>query len=300
MQGGTRKRTEAFSGFLSHYLIKDRYGRPGKGNDKGKVEGMVGYTRRNFMVPIPEFPSFEAFNDYLEEECLRRQADIVRGHKISIGERLKFDLSAMQALPATPFDACHKQAGRVTSQALVRYKGNDYSVPVAYGHREVWIKGYVGEVVIGCKAEVIARHDRSYESDDMVFNPLHYLPLIERKIAALDQAAPLEGWALPDDLKKLRRLLEARMGKAGRREYVQTLRLLDTVDMATLAAATRDALRLGAISFDAIKHLVLCRIECRPAKLDLDIYPYLPKATVGTTSASSYMSLIAGTAGASS
>jgi transposase len=294
MPDGTRKRTEAFSGFLSHYLIKDDYGRPGKGNDKGKVEGMVGYTRRNFMVPIPSFPSFEAFNAYLEQKCLKRQADVLRGSKLSIGERLKADLEAMQALPATPFDACHKQAGRVSSQSLVRYKNNDYSVPVAYAHRDVWIRGYVGEVVIGCKAEVVARHTRSYDSDDMVFDPLHYLPLIERKIASLDQAAPLKGWDLPDELTKLRRLLEARMGKAGTREYVQVLRLLETVDMNTLTAATHDALRLGAIGFDAVKHLVLCRIEERPAKLDLDIYPFLPKATVGTTSPSSYMSLIGG------
>ena len=300
MPDGARKRTEAFSGFLSHYLIKDRYGRPGKGNDKGKVEGMVGYTRRNYMVPIPAFPSFDAFNDYLEKQCLNRQSDVVRGHQKTIGERLKADLDVMQKLPATPFDACHKQAGRVSSQALVRYKGNDYSVPVAYAHREVWIRGYVSEVVIGCKAEIIARHTRSYDNDDMIFNPLHYLPLIERKIASLDQAAPLEGWDLPEELIKLRRLLEARMGKAGKREYVQTLRLLETVDMNTLAAATRDAFRLGAIGFDAIKHLVLCRIERRPAKLDLDIYPYLPKANVGTTSPSSYMCLVATAQGASS
>ena len=294
MADGKRKRTDSFSGFLSHYLIKDRYGRPGKGNDKGKVEGMVGYTRRNFMVPIPSFPSFEALNTYLEDQCLKRQKDIVRGTKVSIGDRLKADLAAMQALPATPFDACHMQSGRVSSQSLVRYKNNDYSVPVAYGHREVWIRGYVGEVVIGCGTEIIARHSRSYDREDMIFNPLHYLPLIERKIASFDQAAPLVGWELPDELTKLHRLLEARMGKAGKREYVQVLRLLDTVDMETLAAATRDALRLGAIGFDAIKHLVLCRIECRPAKLDLDIYPYLPRATVGTTSPSSYMSLIGG------
>lgn len=291
---GIRKRTEAFSGFLSHYLIKDNYGRPGKGNDKGKVEGMVGYTRRNYMVPIPQFDSFDAFNAHLEQACLKRQADILRGHKTSIGERLKADLAVMQNLPATPYDACHKQAGRVTSQSLVRYRNNDYSVPVAYGHTEVWIRGYVGEVVIGCKAKIIARHARSYESDDMIFNPLHYLPLIERKIASLDQAAPLEGWVLPDELIKLRRLLEARMGKAGKREYVQVLRLLEMVDMTILSAATRDALRLGAIGFDAIKHLVLCRIDQRPAKLNLDIYPYLPKANVGTTSPSSYMSLIGG------
>lgn len=294
MPDGRRKRTEAFSGFLSHYLIKDHYGRPGKGNDKGKVEGMVGYTRRNFMVPIPSFSSFEAFNEYLEQECLKRQADILRGSTVSIGERLTADLEAMQALPATPFDACHKQTGRVSSQSLVRYKSNDYSVPVAYAHRDVWVRGYVGKVVIGCGAEVIASHTRSYDSDDMVFDPLHYLPLIERKIASLDQAAPLEGWDLPDEFTKLRRLLEARMDKAGKREYVQVLRLLETVDMNILAAATRDALRLGAIGFDAVKHLVLCRIEERPAKLDMDIYPYLPKASVGTTSPSSYMSLIGG------
>ena len=51
MPGGTRKRTQRFSAMLSHYVIDDRYGRPGKGNDKGKVEGLVGYARRNFMVP---------------------------------------------------------------------------------------------------------------------------------------------------------------------------------------------------------------------------------------------------------
>jgi hypothetical protein len=131
----------------------------------------------------------------------------------------------------------------------------------------------------------------------MIFNPLLYLPLIERKIASLDQAAPLEGWVLPDELLKFRRLLEARMGKAGKREYVQTLRLLETMDMDVLRAATRDALHLGVIGFDAVKHLVLIRIEFCPAKLDLDIYPYLPKANVGVTSASSYMSLMTQTTG---
>lgn len=292
MPDGTRKRTDSFSAFLSHYLVKDRYGRPGKGNDKGKVEGMVGYTRRNFMVPIPSFASFDAFNAYLEDACIRRQSDILSGHKVSIGDRLQADLAAMRPLPATLFDACHKQAGRVTSLSLVRYKGNDYSVPVAFAHREVWVRGYVGEVVIGCAGEIIARHERSYDEADMVFNPLHYLPLIERKIMSLDQAAPLDGWDLPEEIHKLRRLLEARMGKAGKREYVQVLRLLDTVDMATLSAAVKDALNLGAIGYDAVKHLVLCRIERRPARLDLTLYPYLPRANVGTTSPSTYMCLV--------
>ena len=95
--------------------------------------------------------------------------------------------------------------------------------------------------------------------------------------------------------------MEARMIKAGRREYGQVLRLLETFGMADLHVAIKNALRMGAIGFDAVKHLVLCQLEKRRhwlnrAKLDLDIYPYLPKANVGTTSAASYMSLMRGQA----
>ena len=149
-------------------------------------------------------------------------------------------------------------------------------------------------MVIGCGGDVIARHPRSYEREDLVFDPLHYLPLLEQKIGALDQAAPLQGWDLPEAFSTLRRLLEARMGKAGKREYVQVLRLLETFDLDEVHGAVRDALRLGAIGYDAVKHLLLCRIERRPPRLDLDIYPYLPRARVATTAAAIYMSLLGG------
>jgi transposase len=289
---GTRKRATLFSGFLSHYLIRDRYGRPGKGNDKGSVEGLVGYARRNFMVPIPRFASWEEFNLWLEAQCRKRQDDRLRGESETIGERLLRDLAAMRPLPTSPFEACDQASGRVSSQALVRYRTNDYSVPVAFGHQDVWIRGYVDEVVIGCGGEIIARHPRSYEREEVVFDPLHYLPLIEQKINALDQAAPLQGWDLPEAFTTLRRLMEARMGKQGRRAYVQVLRLLESFDLADLHAAVKQALHLGAISFDAVKHLVLCRAERRPPRLDLDIYPYLPRATVEKTSAKAYMRLL--------
>jgi hypothetical protein len=199
-------------------------------------------------------------------------------------------------LPAAPFEACDQATGRVNSLSLVRYKTNDYSVPVAYGHREVWIRGYVDRIVIGCAGDVIARHPRSYEREDMVFDPVHYLPLLEQKIGALDQAAPLAEWDLPAEFQTLRRLMEARMIKAGRREYVQVLRLLESFGMEDLHAAVKNALRMGAIGFDAIKHLVLCQVEKRPPKLDLNVYPYLPRAAVAKTSAASYLCLVSGDA----
>ena len=104
----------------------------------------------------------------------------------------------------------------------------------------------------------------------------------------------MAGWDLPEAFATLRRLMEARMGKAGKREYVQVLRLLETFRLEEVEGAVGDALRLGAIGFDAVKHLVLCRIERRPPRLNLDVYPYLSRARVATTSAKSYMSLLSG------
>jgi hypothetical protein len=202
------------------------------------------------------------------------------------------DLDALMALPPTPYDACEKVSTRATSISMIRYRNNDYSVPVTFAHHEVQVRGYVHEVVIGCGTEIIARHRRSYQKADMVFDPMHYLPLLEQKVGALDQAAPLQGWDLPDAFATLHRLLEARMGKAGKREYVQVLRLLETFEMEHVYAAIQRALDLGVIGYDAIKHLILCRIERRPPRLDLDIYPYLPKAVVETTKPASYAVLL--------
>jgi transposase len=293
---GTRQRTRVFSELQSHYLFAERFGRPGKGNDKGKVEGLVGWVRRNLLVPLPRAVTFDALNAKLIDGCRARLGARLRGHGETNGERLARDLAAFHDLPAAAYDACEKRAGRVSSLSLVRYRGTDYSVPTTYGHREVLIRGYVHDVVISCGAEIIARHVRSYEREDFVFDPLHYLALLERKIGALDQAAPLAGWELPESFTTLRRLLEARMGKQGKREFVQVLRLIEVFQIDEVAAGVRDAIDRGVIGFDAVKHLVLCRIERRPPRLDMTVYPYLPKATVATTSARTYMDLLAGAA----
>ena len=86
-----------------------------------------------------------------------------------------------------------------------------------------------------CGSEEIARHRRSYEREELIFDPVHYLALLERKINALDQAASPEGWKLLKGLTRLRRLLEDRLGKAGKREDVLMLRLLE--DFACLTSS---------------------------------------------------------------
>jgi hypothetical protein len=199
------------------------------------------------MTPIPIAPSYAALNDMLSESCLARQSDRAGRHHETICERLAADIAALDDLPAAPLEPCEKRAARVSSTALVRYRGNDYSTPTSYGFQEVLVKGFVEEVVILCRGTEIARHARSYGQGVFVYDPLHYLALIEMKPNALDQAAALQGWDLPEGFQHLRHLLEARMGNRGKREFIQVLRLMEAAPKEIVAGAVNDAIRLGAI-----------------------------------------------------
>lgn len=289
---GLRQRTQRFTALLSHYVIEDRYARLAKGNDKGHVEGCVGLARRNFMVPVPRAASFEALNARLEEQCRKRQGDVLREHRQTIAERLAEDVAGMNALPPVPFEACEHAAGRVSSTSLVRFRRNDYSVPTRFAHQDVTIKASVDWVSLVIGDEVIAKHRRCYGREEFIYDPLHYLALLEHKPNALDQAAPLKDWTLPSEFNHLRRLMEARDGNKGKREYITTLRLLEQYELPVVSHAIKDAIRRGAISATAIKHLVLCQIEQRPNRLDLSRYPFVPHTYVLATKAANYQCLL--------
>ena len=172
------------------------------------------------------------------------------------------------------------------------YRCNDYSVPTRYGFQDVMVKGFVDEVVILCAGKVVARHPRCYAEGAFIADPLHYLALIEMKPNALDQAAALQGWDLPEVFQHLRHLLEARMGNRGKREFIQILRLLEAMPKDVVTHAVTEAIHIGAAGFDAVKLIALARIERRPARLDLAAYPHLPKMDVKTTRAADYAALV--------
>ena len=288
---GTRRRTQAFTHLQSHYLFRDRFGRPGKGNDKGKVEALVKTARRRFMVPIPKVHDLSVLNERLMARCLERLDALEQGDRATA---LLGDLDALRDLPASPFEACEHVPGQISSTALVRYRLVDYSAPTVHAHKKVMVKGYVDRVEIALGAEIVARHRRSYVRGDVVYDPLHYLSLLEKKPGALDQAAPLRGWKLDPAFDTLCRLLEARFGPRGKREYIRVLRLHEDFPERQVAAAVRDAVKRRLIGFDAVKHLLLARIERRPAHLDLSRYPHLPQPFVAATRSADYASLLAG------
>ena len=187
----------------------------------------------------------------------------------------------MSDLPAAPFEAYDQTTGRVSSQALVRDKTNDYSAPMAYGHPlpgricvhalegDVWIRGYVDAVVIGFGGEVIARHRRYYGREDMIFNPVHYLPLIDRerrmverqiKAAKFSTAKSLDSFdfkAIPK-LNKMQVLDLARCEWIDRRENVIALRSSGTgkahIALGLGLAACQRGLSMGFIAAAALAH----------------------------------------------
>src|SRR5450631_602776 len=154
VKDGRRLRSHMFAELQSHYLFDDRFGRPGKGNDKGKVEGLVGYVRRNFMTPLPVADSFDALNARFLDACAKRRQAILRGQSATIGERMQADTSAFMPLPPAPYVACHKVATRVSSMSLVRYKNNDL-----LGSHAPWPSRGSGERICRPRRDRLSRRD---------------------------------------------------------------------------------------------------------------------------------------------
>jgi len=246
MLGGRERRlTEGFLQLQSHYLFREHFCLAARGNEKGVVEGMVRYSRANFLVPVPQVRALDELNARLEESCredLRRQ---LRGKGRRKEELLLEDLAAMRDLPAAPFEACRVVATRASNLSLVRFDGNDYSVPVRCAHREVVAKGDCESVRIYREGELVAEHRRIWSKEAVSFDPVHYLALLERKPGALDFARPLEGWELPECFAVLRRRLEGAHGSEGTREYIAVLRLLERHRVLRLKVAVERALDLG-------------------------------------------------------
>ena len=272
-------------------------GRPSRqGNDKGKVEGMTGYMRRNFLVPAPSFESFETLNAHLERRCLARMDARLRGHSESIGQRMERDLEALLPLPPVAYDACEKQAGRVSSLSLVRYRTNDYSAPVAYGHRDVLVKGYVDRVVISCGSEVIAAITAPTSGMILCSTPSTTCPCSSRRRRPWTRPLPCGDGTFPRSLARCAGCWSPGWDEGASGSFVQVLRLFEHFFAWGGPRRGSGCPPVGALSFDAVKHLVLCRLEGRPPRLDLELYPYLPRVRVSITSAGDYMTLLSGRA----
>jgi transposase len=260
---GSRARevTREFQRLRSHFLFAAHFCLVRRAQEKGHVENLVGYARRNFLVPVPAMPSFATLNGDLEARCRQDLQRRVRGKPTGKADLLAEEAAVLLPLPKQAFEARRVEVAQANSLALVRFDGNDYSVPTDCAHQAVTVVGGVEEVRLVVGRRVVARHPRLWAKEQVRFDPVHYLALLERKPGALDFARPLEGWALPDCFAVLRRRLEGELEGRGTREFIKVLRLLEAATVPQLAQAVEYALGIGAISAEAVRLILEHRRE---------------------------------------
>ena len=290
--GRDRRLTHGFRCLQSHYLFDTHFCRVRRANEKGVVESMVKYARLNFLVPVPEVGDLDTLNAALEARCRADLERRLRGKHASKAVLLEDDRAAFLRLPVTPFEACRTASTTVNSLSLVRFDRNDYSVPVRYAHHPVVVKGFVDRVVISWKDAHVATHDRLWTKEDVSFDPVHYLALLERKPGALDHARPLADWHLPGCFGVLRRRLEDAFGGEGTREYILALRLLERHSLPAVTAAVEQALQVNALTRDAVAQFLFPREDWRQTVFRLDGREHLRHVTVAQTDIEGYTALL--------
>jgi transposase len=289
-----RELTRAFLRLQSHFLFASHFCLVRRANEKGHVENLLGYARRNFLVPLPRVNTLEELNATLAAQC---RADLVRrvwGHPATKAVRLDEERATLLALPQQSFEARRVESAQVDSLSLVRFDSNSYSVPTEYAHQAVTVVGGIDQLRIVCRDHVIARHVRHWGREHVKFEPQHYLALLERKPGALDFARPLEHWHLPDCFAVLRRRLEGDLGHRGTREYIKILRLLEHAGLEPLTSAVEYTLDIGALSADAVRVILQARQEQPVGLFSLDGRPHLKLVHVQAPDLHAYRALAGG------
>lgn len=283
-----RTPTREFLRLASHFLFDYRFCRVRRPNEKGHVEAMVKFARSNFLVPVPEASSWEALNAELLRRCEADLGRQLRGKGQPKGALLAAERPSLRPLPANRFEARRVELTHANSLSLVRFDGNDYSVPTACAHQPITVVGGLDEVRLLCRDQVVARHRRHWGREHVTFDPIHYLALLERKPGALDYARPLEAWDLPDSFAVLRRRFEAAWGEGGVRHFIQVLRLLEKCSLSELSAAVERALAIGANTADAVRVLLEVTRESPVRLFRLDGRPHLAGVSVPRPDLSAY------------
>jgi len=287
----TREVTREFQRLRSHFLFAAHFCLVRRANEKGHVENLVGYARRNFLVPVPAVPAFEALNADLRARCQEDLRRRVRGKPTGKADLLADEAAALLPLPGQAFEARRVEVAKATSLSLVRFDGNDYSVPTDHAHQAVTVVGGIDEVRLVVGSRVVARHRRCWGKEQTCFDPVHYLALLERKPGALDFARPLDGWQLPDCFGVLRRRLEGELQGQGTREFIKVLRLLEGAAVPQLAQAIEHALAIGATGADAVRLILEHRREQPVGLFRLDGHLHLKAVRVQDPDLTAYRAL---------
>jgi len=238
LAGRDRKMHRDYAALASHYVFEPLFCMPASGNEKPVVENRVKTLQRRWGTPVPRVKDLEELNEYLRNCCRNDRSRPGRDAKSTIGERLEQDLKQAAALPKHRFDACIRKPAKVDKYQFARFDNVCYSVPRTAAFKAVTVKGYVDRIEIVHDNQIVATHERSYESGDQILDPLHYLVTLSRRPAALDHSNVYRDWKLPAVFGELRTRLEERHGlRRGVRQFVRVLELLQQYPIPPVAQA---------------------------------------------------------------
>jgi transposase len=254
--GRERRLHPRYAALASHYVFNPLFCTPRRGNEKPDVENTVRAVQRRFSTPVPNVRDLEELNQYFRQRCEAERARTVQSlfGSFVIRDRFAEEQAAAAPLPKHRFDPCViRLAAPVDKYQTVAFERNRYSVPRPFAFQAVTVKGYVDQVVIVAKGEVVARHARSGQPDTLVLDPLHYLATLDRKPGALDHAPVYRDWKLPACFSELRVELEKYHGAlAGARRFVKVLQLLVDHPMPRVTQAIDNCRREQLLSAEAV------------------------------------------------
>ena len=269
-KGKKRDLQESFEKFRAYYNFAPVFCNPGQGHEKGGVEGLVGYARRNYMVPVPEADTLEQLNERLLEASMAYGDHRIAGREHTVNELYEQEKSHLIALPDMPFGNLQTASGKINKYSTIIVDKNRYSVPTRYAYCKANVVLHVDSVEIFYANKKIASHDRLFSNNQWSLNPEHYLELIQQRPQAFYSARPIRQWrnSWPDSLERLLELFVQKQGDTkGIKDFISVLMLYKDHGANAIETAVEKALCANTGSSDAVKHILL-NTHCRAAHFD--------------------------------
>jgi transposase len=279
LMGKDRIFNRRFQNLASYYLFDPVACTPAAGWEKGQVENQVGLVRNRFFAKRRRFASLDELNEWLEDEC-RHWAATAKHPELkdrTIDQVYADEKKHLLQLPALPFDGYLSNTTRVSTQLLVSFDRNRYSVNAMAAGKSVEVRAYSNRVVIVMNDTVVGIHKRNLGRDKVVYDPWHYLAVLEQKPGALRNGAPFKQWNLPEPINSVRSFLETRTD--GDRQFVAILSVVKRYGLEPVAQACAKALSEKTVSSDVIL-AILSRQHDEPQPAPVPISSQLPLLTM--------------------
>jgi transposase len=303
LKGRSRLEQDRFVSFRSYYTFNARYCNAGQGHEKGGVEGLVGYARRNFLVPLPEVKDFDELNEVLVQKCEAHAEKVLPGRPADKNIRLHFEAEKerLLKLPSAPYDGSKPTPVKATKFQTVRIDRNWYSVPTAYTGTQLTAHVGCWDIRLYHGTKRVAEHPRNFGRSEWVLNPYHYLKLLQRKPGAFEEARPILDWRKqwPPIYEHLLEGLKVKHGESkGISEFLSVLLLQQEYSEKQVGEAIEKAVSARAWNLESVKQLLLVDLNQPQTVRSLpeDVLPLTMKKGFDCPDLGLYDSLLQGVA----